>query len=409
VTSKRLLRIGLFGQFGIGNLGNEGSLEAMLRWLRTQTPEPQLICICSDPAFVRRVHGVEATPLRARLPPSMQALNKFLLGIPGRVVDLVHALKVASSLDVLLIPGTGILDDFGESPFGLPYDLWRWCLAGRLGGAKIGFVSIGAGPITRKLSRFFMIGAARWAHYRSYRDEPSRAFAEIVGLPQGKDCVRPDLAFGLPAPEASSGGAGASAPVVAVGVMAYYGWAGGDVGAYQAYVAKLAAYVAWLLRAGRRVRLVIGKDRDADAVADVRDRALALAPEWAQLLEPFEAALNLSDVMGQMASADLVVATRFHNVVCALRVGRPVISLGYAEKNRALVSDFGLGEFAQDAEDFDADLLQHHTDYVIARSTLYASKIKIRVEEYRRRLADQEHALQDMLGSVQRPSGKAAL
>jgi len=193
-----------------------------------------------------------------------------------------------------------------------------------------------------------------------------------------------------------------SAPIVAVGVMAYYGWAGNDACAYQNYVSKLGDYVAWLLGAGRRVRFVIGKDRDADAVADVRARALALAPEGGVLLEPFLAALNLSDVMRQMADADLVVATRFHNVVCALRVGRPVISLGYAEKNRALVADFGLAEFAQDAEDFDPGLLQRHTDYVIARSAAYTAGIASQVTQYHDRLADQQRVLGDMMGDVRR-------
>jgi polysaccharide pyruvyl transferase WcaK-like protein len=328
----------------------------------------------------------------------MQALTKSLGPIPGRLADLMHALKIAPSLDVMLIPGTGILDDFGESPFGLPYDLWRWCRAARLGGAKIAFVSIGAGPITRKLSRYFMIGAARCAHYRSYRDEPSRAFADSVGLDARADQVAPDLAFGLPAPQSTTAAHAAGAGVVAVGVMAYYGWAGGDVCAYQNYVSKLGDYVAWLLRGGRRVRLVIGKDRDADAVADVRARALDLAPGCSQMLEPFEAALNLGDVMRQMADADLVVATRFHNVVCALRVGRPVISLGYAEKNRALVCDFGLAEFAQDAENFDPELLQRHTDYVIARKAAYAAKIESQVATYQDRLVAQQSALGEMLG-----------
>ena len=54
---------------------------------------------------------------------------------------------------------------------------------------------------------------------------------------------------------------------------------------------------------------------------------------------------------------DLLVATRFHNVVAGLMMGRPVISLGYAEKNGAVMRDFGLDEFCHDVERFDVDVV----------------------------------------------------
>src|SRR5262249_51653949 len=157
----------------------------------------------------------------------------------------LHALKVARSLDVLFIPGTGVLDDFGATPTGLPYDLWRWCHAAKWAGAKIGFVSIGAGPIVRSLSRMLMKSAARCAAYRSYRDLPSKAFVNSIAMRTPQDPVFPDLAFGLPAPARPAREEGPL--VVAVGVMAYFGWQGADGAAiYENYIRKLSDYVVWL-------------------------------------------------------------------------------------------------------------------------------------------------------------------
>jgi polysaccharide pyruvyl transferase WcaK-like protein len=61
--------------------------------------------------------------------------------------------------------------------------------------------------------------------------------------------------------------------------------------------------------------------------------------------------------MRQIAETDVVVATRFHNVVCALKLGRPTVSIGYAKKNDVLLAETGLGEFCQSIETLDVDRL----------------------------------------------------
>ena len=61
--------------------------------------------------------------------------------------------------------------------------------------------------------------------------------------------------------------------------------------------------------------------------------------------------------MAQIAETDLVVATRYHNVVCALKLGRPTMSIGYADKNDVLLDEMGLGNFCQHIEHLDVDLL----------------------------------------------------
>ena len=83
---------------------------------------------------------------------------------------------------MLIIPGTGILDDFGGNPFGMPLALLAWCLVARLCGAWVAFVSIGAGRIQHPLSRWLMRSAAAMAHYRSYRDTVSKTFMESIGF-----------------------------------------------------------------------------------------------------------------------------------------------------------------------------------------------------------------------------------
>jgi polysaccharide pyruvyl transferase WcaK-like protein len=70
-----------------------------------------------------------------------------------------------------------------------------------------------------------------------------------------------------------------------------------------------------------------------------------------------EPAGSLHDLMRQMSQTDIVVATRFHNIVCALKLCRPAISLSYSKKNDVLMVQAGLGAYCQHVEQFDVDAL----------------------------------------------------
>lgn len=394
---RRRLRIGLLGQFGIGNLGNEGSLDSMLRFLRSAVPDAKLLSICSDPEFVSRTHNVDAAPIRA--PASGGAAsriwNSVLAGMPSRMGNVAHTLKICSGLDAIIIPGTGVLDDYSARPSGFPYELWRWCWGARIRGAKVAMVSIGAGPIRNRLSRFFLLNAARAATHRSYRDHASREFMRELGLDVSSDAVFPDLAFGLPVPEAPSRPAHAG-PVVALGVMSYSGWQGGSQAVYETYLAKITDYACWLLSSGNRINLVVGSSSDVKAVEDVR---AGLARRCGHLLDAVEsrAANSLGEVMSQLAQADIAVVTRFHNLVCALMTGRPVISLGYAGKNAELQREFGLLEYSQDVETFDLEKLKAQTQDMLAHRADQSARIQGIAAEHASRFAVQARALLEWL------------
>src|SRR5260370_17053798 len=71
--SERNLRgiptVGLFGNLGSGNIGNDASLEAMLRYLRTDHPDVILDAMCAGPEIVRRHYGIPALPIRSQHRP----------------------------------------------------------------------------------------------------------------------------------------------------------------------------------------------------------------------------------------------------------------------------------------------------------------------------------------------------
>ncbi len=364
----RAIRIGLFGLFGSGNSGNDGSLEAMLLLLKRACPDAQLTCFCSHSdgaaARITRDFRLAATPFALPRPVGRLSgmVDRLLMKAPRQLASLVRAFGHARRLDVLIVPGTGILDDFQEGPLGMPLALFGWCLAARLAGARIAFVSIGAGPIVHPLSRWLMRSAVGMACYRSYRDTISKQFMESIGFDTGSDRVFPDLAFGLPAPplvgDPAADGNGALS--VGLGVMWYRGWRGTGSSSdaiLEAYVRSLTRFALWLLDRGHSVRILMGHWSDqhvADAlVGAVRTARSDLQPDRL-VVTPTP---SLHALMAEIARTHVVVATRFHNVVCALKMGRPTISIGYADKNDALMKEMALGEFCQHVERLDVDLL----------------------------------------------------
>ena len=198
--SQRPRRIALLGNFGSDNLGNEASLSALLNLARRASPDAQITCICRDPQKAREMHGIETAPLRLHTPPGMlfRRVNRLLLGFPIAIADLMRALREVRRHDVIIVPGTGMLDDFGEHWRAMPYDIFKWSFAARLMRRPFAFVSIGAGPVAGSMSKRLFTWAARMAAYRSYRDLDSRKF--MKGLSEEIPCRSRLLRFGIHAP-----------------------------------------------------------------------------------------------------------------------------------------------------------------------------------------------------------------
>jgi polysaccharide pyruvyl transferase WcaK-like protein len=178
--------------------------------------------------------------------------------------------------------------------------------------------------------------------------------------------------------------------------MAYFGWRGdGEDGAaiYRDYLEKMSQFVLWLLDGGHRARLLMGETSDERAIGDFLQLLAEKRPDFPRDRVVAEPADSLHDVMREMAKTDIVVATRFHNVVCALKLARPTASIGYAEKNDALMKDVGLGDFCQHLERLDVEhLIKQFRQLQNSRSALEAELRKMNAA-YRDRLAHQERVL----------------
>ncbi len=92
---------------------------------------------------------------------------------------------------------------------------------------------------------------------------------------------------------------------------------------------------------------------------------------------------TFAELTAAMMPVGSVVATRYHNVMCALKLGKPVISTGYAQKNIALMTDMGLAGFCQSAGALDIDLLIEQFRELEGRSAELTLTLAERVNEQR--------------------------
>jgi polysaccharide pyruvyl transferase WcaK-like protein len=389
-------RVALFGLFGVGNHGNEASLHAALLQLRRVAPEATPFVVCYNPENVSAEHGVEATSMNPGLAIIARQRRPVRLAMRP-VVELVRwflTFRTVWHADVVLVPGTGILDDFGVRPHEMPYHLFRWALVAKVLRRPFFFVGIGAGPIEHPRSRWFFRKAAGLATSCSYRDDVSFQFMRSIGRDVSADRIVPDIVLGWPQLGGITPVRGGTAARIGLGVMAYYGWSNDpDKGReiFADYIDKLVEFLDAMFVRGHVVRLLIGETTDTWAVEELQRRASdklgAGAVAERLSYEPVEDFDQLIEEIGK--NTDVVVTTRYHNVVGALLAGRPVISIGYAEKNRDLLQQVDLADFCQHVESFAVDRLVRDTERILDRRGEVSTAISVAIAAMRARL-DQE-------------------
>lgn len=335
---------------GTGNIGNDASLAVARRLLMSYLPDVRLVLATPFIDGAREVTDLPVIPVRQDLTvhralPSRAAIIRAIVSAERKRLSRVwHRIR---ENDAIIVSGTGIFDDFGERPWNMPYALLSWAVLARLAGRPFIFLAVGAGPVHNLVSRMEFILAARLATSVTYRDEGSRRFMAGIGAARSDARVCPDLAFGFRTPQFQPARPMLKSITIGVGVMSYGGWSKlGEGQVYRDYVGCLVGTVNRLLAEGHRVRFLVGQPCDVPVAMDVIEGCSAAAKTDLEMpeIDSFERLLKV------ISETDLIIATRYHNVVAALLMHRPVVSLSYAPKNADLLSYFGLSAFDRSIE-----------------------------------------------------------
>ena len=347
-------KIIFFGNFGTGNFGNEGTLQAIYFNLRHLMPEAEFGCICTYPQAAAAIHNITALPISrpvitAWTPKNRMArfLRSVVLGIPSELYRWYEGYSALKGTDALIVPGTGLLTDTHDLLSWGPYGLLKWSVLAKLRGCKLFFVSVGVGPLYGRLGRRFAKSALGLADFRSYRDASSLEYLKEIGFTRTNDRVYPDLAFSLPEfviPR--DGQRRRRRPVVGLGLMKHVGMYGDDKpdsAAYQGYLESLATLVKWLLERNYDIRLLIGEL--GDPVTEFRRLLDERLPGYDSGRVMDAPVTSVEELFSQFADTDFVIVTRFHNILFALLSNKPTVSIAFHHKCTSLMAAMGLSEY----------------------------------------------------------------
>ena len=355
--SRPVRKVAFYGYLGSGNIGNDASLETVLAWLKSIQPDLDVRCITIAPVEITARYGLPAVPLawRSSGEPGnriTEACRKLL----GRLLDIPRSYALAGSVDAVIVPGMGVLEaTLGVHPWGMPLWLFLTASACRRRGRPFILLDVGAEYAANRVTRRLNVATVNRAAHVSYRDLSSAGAMARSGA-RAPEAIAPDLVFAHPASKLTEPEEGR----LVVGVMAYYGPGDDPVrgaAVRRRYVAAMAGALAQLTDGGDRVVLVSGDRVDVDVAREIQATVFAERPSLPTDAVVVREFTTFTELTEEMMRADVVVASRFHNLICALRLARPTVSVGYAGKNRHLMQALGLDEYSQDIEQLDRDRL----------------------------------------------------
>jgi polysaccharide pyruvyl transferase WcaK-like protein len=396
-------KISFFGHFGSANSGNEATLLAVLTRLRLLFPTCEFCCICSSPENVIAAHHIQAAPHTIRsvriwdqdLPPGKR-LRTAALGLVDESREYIRAWRTLKGTTMFIVPGTGLLTDAYALPGWGPYGVFKWTLMAKLRRCRVVFLSVGAGPIRGAPGRLLVRAALSLADYTSYRDARSKEVAESLGL-RAKDArISPDLVFGLSPLRVRPPAVNSERrPVVGLGLMEYagkYSVANPRRATYERYLESLAVFVRWLLRQDYDIKLLLG-DADPGVIDDLRAvLRRSLGSGTAERVTDCPT-YSPQELLLELATTDLVVATRFHNVLMSLLLDKPVIAITFHHKCSSLMNQMGLSDYCHDINRMNARILIRQFQDLVRDADDVKQVITQRVAASKRALDEQYELL----------------
>lgn len=410
-TTQRLAKIALLHHTGGGNLGDDAIIESLVSNIRRRCPDATITAISMNANDTERRHGILSFPMRRHVwdlgyKPAATSSGKgngFLgwirssrnpfIRLPrvfwSELAFLVASQQKIKGFDILVLGGGGQLTDRGGS-WAFPYAILVWFLLAKSAGLKCIVLNTGAGPLIHRLSKLFITCALNTADYVSFRDEESQALARRIGFARPSH-VFPDNVYGLEIPSIRRSFNPCDRPLVGIAPMSYPTDppfdAEKDKLVYEELVGKLASFASLLSRRSYLLDL-FGTDIGADpaAIEDLRtelQRGHNIAvPEY----QPIE---SLGDVLFRMSTFDYIVTCRFHGVVFAHLLNKPVLAIAHHPKVTDLMNALGLSKYCVDIRTFDPylladtfDCLVNDRDEVRSRmaSTLKVNKSRLRAQ-----------------------------
>ena len=414
-------RFALLQHVGGGNLGDDATLDTVMQNIRRRRPNVVMAAFTANPNDTKERHRVPSYPIRttpwvfgyiratskSSFKSALRALarkHRFLFCLPrlayalaripkvlySEMSFLIRSRRIISSFELLIISGGGQLTG-SCGPWAFPYTLFKWVLLAKSARVKCLFLNVGAGQLSHPLSKCFVKRALSLADYVSFRDEQSQLLVSQIGF-KGTGHVFPDCVYSrdvLPLDTRTAGRA--NQLVVGIAPMPYWGPRlhprEKNPAFYQCFIEKLATFGASLARNSYLLKL-FGTDIGVDPLV-INDLQLCLFKHHNVGVHGYKPARAVDDLLSNISAMDYVVTCRFHGVVFAHLLNKPVLALSPHPKVVTLMNDLGLSKYCLDIRTFDPDGLAETFASLVAGTSEIKAHMAASLAKYRSRLMRQ--------------------
>lgn len=437
------IRIGIFGVWGFGNMGDAAVADATIDGLMRQFPKAEIIAICQQPensvlrhkirsvcifrTFLKNAELIyiedneshrstdqEKSPLYSKIVGLIKRVKPLFLMVktlqkglslivllPKEIVFSLEIFRTLRPLDLLVMSGSGQLNEEWGGPWHYPFGLFRWCVLARVSGCKIAFLSVAVGEITSFWSKYFCLTAIRQAHYLSTRDSRSKEIVET--WVSGEVNLVPDMSFSIKFDKSEPLTNLNGSLVVGINPIAYgdpRSWNIPDQEKYNDYVEKLVCFCNWLIAEGHKV-VFVPNDLLMDKLT-IDDIIRNLDPEYVDhpsIVRP--EVDNYMDVFSSLAECDAVLCCRFHGLIFSLMSNKPVIALAHHYKFFKLTGEMGQEKYCLDIDEFQTEELKTLFSSIVENKVAIAEEIRNCSAKYAELVENQYRKMIDIVQPAQ--------
>lgn len=333
-------KILLSGYFGFDNVGDEAILSAMVKGIRKEMPDSELVAMSANPELTARKNGIRA----------IDRMSIFAI------------LKEMKNMDLFISGGGSLFQDV-TSKRSILYYLGVVYLAKVIFGKKVMIYSQGIGPVNDPKNRRRMAKLFKKLDLINVRDNQSKLELNSMGVRENIR-VSTDSVFSLEKPD----------HVIGAEILSNYGvdttkmTLGISVRNWKDHTGKIVEEVAKTIEAL--------KDKDMNVVI-----LPFHFPDDLELSEKIHERLKTRDMkaikiytiknlMGEheflsvMSNMDIMLSMRLHGLIFATVCNAYPIGISYDPKIQNLLEEMGR-EKALEVEDIDADILVKQLEYAM--------------------------------------------
>ena len=333
-------KILLSGYFGFDNVGDEAILSAMVKGIRKEMPDSELVAMSANPELTARKNGIRA----------IDRMSIFAI------------LKEMKNMDLFISGGGSLFQDV-TSKRSILYYLGVVYLAKVIFGKKVMIYSQGIGPVNDPKNRRLMAKLFKKLDLINVRDNQSKLELNSMGVRENIR-VSTDSVFSLEKPD----------HVIGAEILSNYGvdttkmTLGISVRNWKDHTEKIVEEVAKTIEAL--------KDKDMNVVI-----LPFHFPDDLELSEKIHERLKTRDMkaikiytiknlMGEheflsvMSNMDIMLSMRLHGLIFATVCNAYPIGISYDPKIQSLLEEMGR-EKALEVEDIDADILVKQLEYAM--------------------------------------------